>query len=197
MKWILGITGWIALCLSQPVFATEQNGWVVNGKMFHPDCFVTEWMSSDNFEEFEDRFGIFNSEHFRLNPGEYFGREITDNRPLEASWDRRETVALIQSLDSCSSTKFENKAVDGGEHIVTSFDSYDLQQRYKILNPVSLDQCSSMAPDIGSACIESYRMEVGEYSGGSMGWDIRKGIYGLFNLPSIGLAVIPLSYDNL
>ena len=194
MKWILGITGWIALCLSQPVFATEHNGWVVNGKTLHPDCFVTEWMSSDNFEEFEDRFGILNSDHFRRNPGEYFGREITDYRPLEASWDLRETVALIQSLDSCSSTKFENKAVDGGVHIVTSFDSYDLQQRYKILNPVSLDQCSSMAPDIGSACIESYRIEVGEYSGGSMGWNIHVGVYGLFNLSKLGLSVVPLNY---
>ena len=194
MKWILGITGWIALCLSQPVFASEQNGWVVNGKTLHPDCFVTEWMSSDNFEEFEDRFGILNTDNFRRNSGEYFGREISDYHPIEASWDRRETVALIQALDSCSSTKFENKAVDGGVHIVTSFDSYDLQQRYKILNPVSLDQCSSMAPDIGSVCIESYRMEVGEYSGGSMGWDIRKGTYGLFNLPSIGMAIVPLRY---
>ena len=194
MKWILSITGWIALCLSQPVFASEQNGWVVNGKTLHPDCFVIEWMSSDNFEEFEDRFGILNSDHFRHNPGEYFGREITEYRPFEASWDRREIVALIQSLDSCSSTKFENKAADGGVHIVTSFDSYDLQQRYKVLNPVSLDQCSSMAPDIGSACIESYRMEVGEYSGGSMGWNIHVGVYGLFNLPGFGLVIVPLRY---
>ena len=194
MKSILNYLGVIIFLMLQPVSAAEQNGWVVNGKILHPACFVTEWMSSDNFEEFEDRFGIINSDHFRRNPGEYFGREITDYRPLEASWDRRETVALIQALDSCSSTKFENKAVDGGVHIVTSFDSYDLQQRYKILNPVSLDQCSSMAPDIGSACIESYRMEVGEYSGGSMGWDIRKGTYGLFNLPSIGMVIVPLRY---
>ena len=194
MKWILGITVWIALCLSKLVFASEQDGWVVNGKILHPDCFVTEWMSSDNFEEFEDRFGILNSDHFRRNPGEYFGREITDYRPFEASWDRQETVALIQSLDSCSSTTFENKAVDGGVHIVTLFDSFDLQQRYKILNPVSLYQCSSMAPHIGSACVESYRMEVGEYSGGSMGWYVRKGTYGLFNLPSIGMAIVPLRF---
>jgi hypothetical protein len=79
-------------------------------------------------------------------------------------------------------------------HTVTSLDSYELQQRYRILDPLSLDQCSLLAPDIGSACIESYRMEVGEYSGGSMGWNILVGVYGLFNLPGLGLVIAPLRY---
>ena len=33
-------------------------GWKFEGKLIPPQCFVKEWVSSDNFEEFEDKYGI-------------------------------------------------------------------------------------------------------------------------------------------
>ena len=197
MKWLLGITGWIALCLSQSVSASEQNGWVENERLLHPNCFTIRWMSSDNFEEFEERFKIEDIDRFRKFPGEFFGREITEYAPLQPSWSDQERISLIQSINSCAPLIFSNTA-DNGQIFTKQETKYgQFAQTYELLEQVSVDACDRLAPSIGAKCIAAYRIEVGEYSGGSMGWDMRKGIYGLFNLPSIGLAVIPLSYDKL
>ena len=199
MKWILGITGWIALCLSQPVFASEQNGWVVDGKILHPNCFATRWMSSDNFEEFEDQFGITNVERFRKFPGEFFGRVITDFSPITPSWNSNgfiahETISLIKTVDTCAPSGFEYSAENGEIYTKQKTDYGSYEQTYALLEEVPPSKCNDLAPHIGTDCLTAFEIEVGEYSGGSMGWDLTQGIYGLFNLPAVGLVIVPLRY---
>lgn len=194
MKWLLAITGWIALCLSQSVSASEQNGWVVNERLLHPNCFTIRWMSSDNFEEFEERFKIEDIDRFRKFPGEFFGREITEYAPLQPSWSDQERISLIQSINSCAPLIFSYTA-DNGQIFTKQETEYgQFAQTYELLEQVSVDACDRLAPSIGAKCIAAYRIEVGEYSGGSMGWDMRKGTYGLFNLPGLGLVIVPLRY---
>lgn len=196
MKWILAITSWIALCLSQSVSAREQNGWVVNAKMLHPDCFVTEWMSSDNFEVYEERFKIEDIERFRQFPGEFFGREIREFGPLptEGRFVTHTSVSLIKPLGSCISQSFNFSAQDNRIYVVEDFGSWKLEQFYKLVDQLTPSYCSSLAPNIGVRCIEAYKVEVGAFSGGSMGWDVRVGTYGLFELSHLGLVIVPLSY---
>ena len=55
-------------------------------------------------------------------------------------------------------------------------------------------QCSKLAPNIGAKCRKAYLISVGDYSGGSMGWDISYGIYGLFDLPNFGPSIVPLKF---
>ena len=196
MKWILGITGWIAICFSQPVYASEQNGWVVNGKTLHPDCFVTEWMSSDNFKVYERRFRIRDIERFRQSPGEFFGREIGEfgPQPTEGRFVTHTSVSLVKPLGSCIPQPFNFSVEDNRVYVVEDFGSWKLEQSYTLVDQLTPSLCSSLAPNIGVRCIDAYKVEVGAFSGGSMGWDVRVGTYGLFELPSLGLVIVPLRY---
>ena len=40
----------------------------------------------------------------------------------------------------------------------------------------------------------SILVKAGDYSGGSMGWDMSYGIYGLFDLDKLGPSIIPLIF---
>jgi len=196
MKWILAITSWIALCLSQSVSAREQSGWVVNGKTLHPDCFVTEWMSSDNFEVYEERFKIEDIERFRQFPGEFFGREIKEfgSLQIEGQFVTHTSVSVVKPLGSCIPESFNFSAEDNRIYVVEDFGSWKLEQFYKLVAQITPVHCASLASNLEMPCVEAYEVEVGTFSGGSMGWDIRNGTYGLFDLPDLGLAVVPLRY---
>ena len=65
---------------------------------------------------------------------------------------------------------------------------------YKILGPISDKRCSELAPNIGVNCKKGYLISVGDYSGGSMGWDMSFGIYGFFDLPNFGPSIVPLKF---
>lgn len=194
MKTILSCIGLLIFYTFQPASAADQNGWVVNGRLLHPNCFTIRWMSSDNFEEFEERFQIEDIERFRKFPGEFFGREIIEYAPLQPSWSDEERISLIQSVNSCAPLTFSYTAENGQIYTKQETEYGWFEQMYELLEQVSVNDCDSLAPSIGTKCIAAYRIKVGEYSGGSMGWDIRKGIYGLFEVNSEGFTIVPLRY---
>ena len=197
MKLFLNCVGILIFLKAQNVLAAEQLGWVTNGKMLHPDCFPTEWMSSDNFERYEERFKIRDIERFRRLPGEFFGREIDEFGPVptEGRFVTHTSISLVKPLSICIPKAFNFSIQDNRIYTVEDFGSWKLEQFYKINDQLSVEQCNSLAPSIGATCIDSYKVEVGSFSGGSMGWDIRYGTYGLYNLPSVGLAIVPLRYE--
>ena len=102
MRWTFGITGLFFICLSQASLASELVGWKVNERLLHPVCFTVRWLSSDNFEEYEDQFRIKNIKHFRKFPGGYFGREINNLQPIKPSWSDTEKITLIQRVEECA-----------------------------------------------------------------------------------------------
>ena len=181
------------------------SGWLVQidgrikRQLLHPSCFVTEWISSDNFQEYEQVFHI-QREDFRQFPGMSFGKEITNHHPIKPSWNRgsfisHETISLIQSVKACAPEPFEYSVLDdGGIFTTVETDFGELQQIYTVLEPIHVSECSSLAPNIGSTCLQAFKVKIGEYSGGSMGWDFRQGIYGLFDIEGMGLSVVPLKY---
>ena len=181
------------------------SGWYVQmhdgaeSRLLHPNCFTVEWMSSDNFEEYEEVFNI-QRQDFRQFPGKSFGQEITNYRPIKPSWNKNgfishETISLIQSVEACAPESFEYAVEDDGSvytNVKTDFGK--LEQKYKVTASIDVMQCSRLAPNIGSNCLQAFNVRVGEYSGGSMGWDFRQGIYGLFDIDGMGLSVVPLKY---
>ena len=182
------------------------SGWYVQmndgakSRLLHPNCFTVEWMSSDNFEEFEEVFSIQRKD-FRQFPGMSFGKEITNYHPIKPSWNKNgfishETISLIQSVKSCAPESFTYSVVDDGSiHTIVKTDFGKFEQKYRVLDPIDIKKCSSLAPNIGSTCLQAFKVRIGEYSGGSMGWDISNGIYGLFDLDELGLSVVPLSFS--
>lgn len=169
-------------------------------RLLHPNCFTVEWMSSDNFEEYEEVFNIQRKD-FRQFPGVSFGIEITNYHPIKPSWNKNgfishETISLIQSVKACTSGSFDYSVNhDGSINTVTNLEFGRLEQAYKLLTPIGTKKCAELSPNIGVNCLKAFRVEVGEYSGGSMGWDIRRGIYGLFDLNGLGLSIVPLSFS--
>ena len=205
LKAFLAISLVLAVCVTKADELNASNGWFVderNGKevrLLHPSCFVTEWMSSDNFEEYEEVFNI-QREDFRLFPGVFFGREITNYHPIKPSWNKNrfishETISLIQSVEACAPESFEYSVADDESiHTNVKTDFGKFEQKYRVLDSIDVKECSGLAPNISSACLQAFRVRIGEYSGGSMGWDFRQGIYGLFDIEGMGLSVVPLKY---
>ena len=93
-------------------------GWKFEGKLIPPQCFVKEWVSSDNFEEFEDKYGIPKKDcrnvkigsreltfcqatDFRKNTGMYVGKEIPNLDGISPSWDDKEKIILTPKVELC------------------------------------------------------------------------------------------------
>ena len=93
-------------------------GWKFDGKLIPPQCFVKEWVSSDNFEEFEDQYGIPKKDcrnvkigsreltfceatDFRKNTGMYVGKEIPNLDGISPSWDGQEKITLTPKVELC------------------------------------------------------------------------------------------------
>ena len=177
-------------------------GWKVSEKLVPPQCFSTEWMSSDNYEEFAINFGIKNFKDFSKNPGKFFGKKIHNLEPITASWDKK--IYLAAPLKQC----FEGSLRGGGivdaikldvkisnKSIKTKICSskFSCQEyAYIILSKVPLKKCKELAPHIDGKCQESFLISVGDYSGGSMGWDMSYNIYGLFSFNDNRKFILPL-----
>ena len=204
-------TGWAIISING---AKEENiekplvGWTIDKKIVHPVCFKRPWLSWDNFKAFSEFFSINDFEQFLKTPGRFMGNSISDFAPIKPSWcsndgylnlrgkrdSECENIALVAELKQCNLKNFDFEYKDGKVWIKDSSDGYDVEYQYRILNELTPDKCSELAPDIGVECKESYLLSVGDYSGGSMGWDISYGIYGLFDLPKLGSSIVPLMF---
>ena len=73
-----------------------------------------------------------------------------------------------------------------------------MYKEYRVLKKFPAEKCSNLDPHIGKLCKQSYLLVSGDYSGGSMGVASAVGIYGLFDLPKLGLSIVPLRFfDSL
>ena len=177
---------------------TSSIGWRLDGGVIHPFCFSRPWMSGDNFEEFADVFGISDVQNLFSAPGKLFGAKISDYKPLKPSWcsdsEECETISLVNEIAACSPKIFEFEIRSDSIWLKDSTDGYDVEHSYRTLVEFDLQKCSDLAPNIGTKCLESFLVSIGDYSGGSMGWDMSYGIYGLFDLPNNGPSIVPLVF---
>lgn len=101
-------------------------GWKFDGKVIPPQCFVKKWVSSDNFEAFEDKYGIAKKDcrnvkigareltfceatDFRVNTGMYIGKEISSLDGISPGWDDKEKIILTPQVELC----INGSVVDG------------------------------------------------------------------------------------
>jgi len=182
-------------------------GWKTPEGLIPPQCFVTKWYSSDNFEEFEDKYKI-PKEDFRKNPGMYLGKEISSLDGITPGWDDKEKITLAAPVDLC----FKGSVIDGtiGNPMKLSVKSNEkskeikskicssenscIEYAYSILTNVPLNKCQELAPNLMGQCLQSFLIAVGSYSGGSMGWDYGYNIYGLFSFKDKKRFIVPLKY---
>ena len=159
-------------------------------------------MSSDNYEEFANKFAIKNYEDFEKNPGLYFGKQILNLEPITSSWDDK--IYLAASLKKCFKGNLRGGGVVKTTNVDIKIDKKSIKNKicetkfscteyeYTILSRVPLKKCKKLAPHIEGKCEESFLISLGDYSGGSIGWNMSYNIYGLFFLNDEQKYIIPL-----
>ncbi len=152
----------------------EHIEWIHKKNIINPSCFTSEWQSSDNYEEYEEKYLIKNIKDFRKNPGNYFGGKV----PLEAidaSWGN-EKVYLARDLEVCN-FHLSNKdlELEINENFVKSkMKDRDYYNSYRILRKLSKKNCKKFAPNINGNCLSAYLIETGNYR--------KYNFYGIFQL---------------
>ena len=177
-------------------------GWEITKQLIPPQCFSTVWMSGDNYEEFADKFAISNYIDFSKNPGKYLGKEIPNLEPITASWNKK--IYLAASMNQCFKGNLRGGGIVDRIDVDIKINKNSIQNKicsskfscteyeYTLLSKIPLKKCKKLAPHINGKCEESFLISVGDYSGGSMGWDMSYNIYGLFSLNDNRKFIIPL-----
>ena len=177
-------------------------GWKVSEKIIPPQCFSTVWMSGDNYEEFADKFAISNYKDFSKNPGKYLGKKIPNLEPITASWNKK--IYLAASMNQCFKGNLRGGGIVDRIDVDIKINKNSIQNKicsskfscteyeYTLLSKIPLKKCKKLAPHIAGKCEESFLISVGDYSGGSMGWDMSYNIYGLFYFKDNRKFIIPL-----
>ena len=182
-------------------------GWKVSGEHIPPQCFVKEWYSSDNYEEFEKQYQIENYDDFRKNPGKYLGKEI-NLTPINPSWGG-EKITLVAFLDQCLVGSVLDGRIVEKNKVKVDINEDSIKSKscssdgtacsdyaYNLIASIPLNHCRELAANLSGECRSSYLIAIGDYGGGSMGWDYSYNIYGLFELKDKRKVVVPLKNFN-
>lgn len=173
-------------------------GWDVGGRIIHPNCFIKPWFSSDRFEEFDQFYQINDLNELLENPGRFLGTKVRNFESFEPSWCSGEKdcekISIISPVVSCSPENYNFSTIEDFISIEEKDEYGSYEASYGVLKMISEEGCNSLAPSLKSKCRNSFLVQKGDYSGGSFGWDTAFGIYGEFDLPSVGLSIVPLKY---
>ena len=198
-------------------------GWTTDKGLIPPQCFVKEWLSSDNFEAFENAFEIPKKQcssgalssgqttvcpagKFRQNPGLYLGAIIPTLDPITPKWSGNEKITLAAPLAGCLNGSVVDGRVGTPQKLalvedqkarrikskLCEEDVYCTEYAYGILGQIPAQSCTQLAPYLKATCAGAYLIEVGDYSGGSMGWQFSYTVYGLFSFGNQQSFVVPL-----
>ena len=147
-------------------------------------CFKVETMSGNWLSDYSRNFYISDYENFRLNPGEYFGKEIKDYKEKKVLIGYGDHMySLIQPIKKCIKAEINN--------------SETYEKTFRLLGAVKSQTCQLHAPNIQSECKSSYLVKSCSYSktGSMTGLNpCTIGLFGLFNLNNVGLSIVPLKY---
>lgn len=165
----------------ETVAGIKSVGWPHEGAVLPSSCFSTEWNSSDNYEEYAEQFSITDFDDFTANMGQYFGREITNLKPIPA-WDS--TISLVRPLNSCATPLNPQVVRDG---YVWSDDTYN----HRVIGEIESDVCNELASSLNNTCSKAFLVQHNSF-GGSIGVIRDFYVYGLFDLPELGPSIVPL-----
>ena len=140
----------------------EENKWQYEDRYLTTKCFVNEWISSDNFKEFYDRYspavmeaynpitsemsGKQKANFFYQGIGNYYIKYIPLNEKFEASWGK-DMLSLTRSLDECATDKNFNldKTKDYYELATNKFlEEQDLKMRCLLMGSIIVSKAKCL-----------------------------------------------------
>jgi len=170
--------------------------WIFRDALLTRACFTTPWLSTDNYEEYRDRFDV--GADFDSAPGQYLGAAVP-LEPILASWG--DELSLAVELSRCTANSSSDPVVsnDGWVRMTETTedcaaadaDPSTVCPRYRVVRTVPDDRCATLAPNL--VCRSVQLLEIVEPTGGTMGDAVSIGIFGLVENPADGeLYVAPL-----
>ena len=183
----LSLYVFLVLMFCSNVFAETPGAWKIDNTYLTPKCFAHEWISSDNFKEFYNKYapGKYESsiyaspqwEDWWSNIGIHFGKEI----PLEDSFEAwGKTLSLTRYLENCGSDEPKIK------------DKIELLS-YAISREIPLEYCKTLAPNVDAECLDLKLIKLTQDFSGSMRPVDDMNVYGVFKLVNKKQIIIPLS----
>lgn len=170
--------------------------WKIDGKYLTPKCFVYEWMSSDNFEEFYKKYypeiknNLIPKEErypdFLKRIGNFYVEHIPLEHVFKSSWG--EDLSLTTYLQSCLSEKPKNKSINNGAGEMYEVIKNDDLKDKKLM-------CKILAPQISQECIDIKTVKITEVFSGSMPPSSATNTYGIFKLKNNKKIVLPLAFN--
>ena len=186
MKKFLGILV-LGLLWCSNSFGETADAWKIDNKYLTPKCFVYEWMSSDNFKAFHNKYSPekvkFTSpkwDDWWNNIGLYFGKEI----PLEDSfevWWGENTLSLTRYLKDCTSSK---PITEDKEKLLS----------YEVSGTMPKGSCKILAPNVSAKCLDIKIIRFTQAFTGSMPPKSQNNIYGIYELDNEKI-ILPLAFD--
>lgn len=172
-------------------------GWSYKGKLLTSDCFSTIWLSGDNYQYYDEKYGGDKEVDFRdfiSKPGKYIGGPIpiVPIVPRGDEFTSAKEWLLAPKLSSCQqySPGVGNITKSGGwiskQYCPPFSPDQCLNYSYGLIRRISLDHCRLLAPNFPENCIDLGLVQVSKETGGSMGNDVQEGIYGIVENPVSG-----------
>ena len=162
--------------------------WVHNKLTISPRCFSVLWVSSDNYEEYEEQYKIENKTDFRNNVGKYF-ENVIPIEEITSSWGKK--ISLAKSIVECNKNSKNLLIKNDYVELITENDWGKTFLYYNTIKKASKNNCSNLAPHIKGDCNSSYLVKVSGNSGGTY-TSSDYYIYGLFILNDSSEYLIPL-----
>ncbi len=174
--------------------------WIHNKNIISPNCFTHIWISDDNYQAYEEKFNIKDTNDFRSYPGRYFGSQVS-LEAIDSPWGKGK-IYLTKDLKTCNSYKTDsNTSIEiKDSHLQISTineEGEKIGSSYRVLKKVSLENCEKFAPNIKGKCISSYLIRFSPNSINSNYSPYEYGvnyyyIYGIFNTDKNKTYMVPL-----
>ena len=162
-------------------------GWTVNGKLLTPDRFSRPDMANENYSGLTAKLALTDSDAIASAPGKF----LTAMKGQTVIMGEFENLSLLRNATPNPEHK-EQRRSKGIIYFESNAQEYPIRSSYQILANIPTDFCQSLAPNFAGKCIQSYLVETGDETGGTMGTIVNRGLYGLFEMPDKSRVIAPL-----
>jgi hypothetical protein len=171
--------------------------WMNDGNLLTSFCFERIWLSMDNYQYIFEEYGQnkFDEGDFYASPGRYIGGPIPTEF-LKSPWEDTspESISLSKNIDKCVkgsdlSKRTGTSITEDQGMVITNFPQDDdvyytrYPIKYRLLTKIPLNFCQKLAPYFVENCEDIGLIEITEQTGGSMGVNYDRGIYGIVRDP--------------
>ena len=163
-------------------------GWFIDGKLLTPDRLMKPLITNDNYKDIAQQFSLKNVADLTRYPGKYLHKLPMS---IHSSWDTKDDHSFLRPVTP--TPEFEqNEPYGNTVRFTRLLDDFRYRQQYELKAEVPTNLCQSLAPSFTGTCLQSYLIETGSYSGGTIGTVMMQTIYGLFQMPDGTKLIAPL-----